>query len=98
LREIVPVKRIVLRDRQTYCGILLDVNGRKPICRLHFNGARKYIGLFDNQKGQRERLAEERVLLEHMDDLYRLADRLKATVIQHDTKPAALKVATNGVA
>src|SRR5689334_3376139 len=79
LREIVPVKRIVLRDRQSYCGILLDDNSRKPICRLHFNGSKKYIGLFDNQKEQRERLTEERILLEHMDDLYRHADRLKAT-------------------
>ena len=92
-----PVKRIILRDRQTYCGILLDDNSRKPICRLHFNGSKKYIGLFDNQKDQRERLAEERVLLEHMDDLYRHAERLKATVIQHDTKLTTSKVAINGV-
>jgi predicted type IV restriction endonuclease len=97
LREIVSVKRIVMRDRQTYCGILLDDNGRKPICRLHFNGARKYIGFFDNQKDQRERLGEERVLLEHMDDLYKYADRLKTTVMQYDAKPAGSKVSTNGV-
>jgi predicted type IV restriction endonuclease len=96
LREIVPVKRVVLRDRQTYCGILLDDNGRKPICRLHFNGSRKYIGFFDNQKDQRERLAEERVLLEHMDDLYKHADRFKATVMQYEARPATSKAAANG--
>lgn len=91
LREAIAVKRIVLRDRQTYCGILLDDNSRKPICRLHFNGAKKYIGLFDNQKEQRDRMQEERVLLEHMDDLYKYADRLKATVAQYDVKPSMAK-------
>lgn len=91
LRETIAVKRIVLRDRQTYCGILLDDNSRKPICRLHFNGTKKYIGFFDNQKEQRERMQEERVLLEHMDDLYKYADRLKATVAQYEVKPPLAK-------
>lgn len=34
LREVVTPKRVVMRDAQSYCAILLDDNNRKPICRL----------------------------------------------------------------
>ena len=98
LREVVPVKRVVLRDRQSYCGILLDDNNRKPICRLHFNGSKKYIGFFDGAREGQNTLKEERILLEHIDDIYHLADRLKGTVTRYEAKPLASKVATNGVA
>src|SRR6202000_1005398 len=37
VRSVVDAKRIVQRDTQSYFGILLDDNNRKPICRLHFN-------------------------------------------------------------
>jgi hypothetical protein len=43
IRTIVDSKRIVARDTQSYFGILLDDNNRKPICRLHFNRTQKYI-------------------------------------------------------
>jgi predicted type IV restriction endonuclease len=92
LREIVPVKRVVLRDVHRYCGILLDDNNRKPICRLHFNGSKKYIGFFDGQRDGRESLKEERVVLEHLDDLYTHADRLKATVAHYEAKPTVQKI------
>ncbi|WP_417761253.1 hypothetical protein [Shewanella sp.] len=36
LRAQFDVKRIVARDTQSYFGILLDDNNRKPLCRLHF--------------------------------------------------------------
>ena len=42
-----------MRDVQSYCGILLDDNNRKPICRLHFNGSKKYVTLFDVEGGER---------------------------------------------
>jgi hypothetical protein len=98
LREIVQVKRVVLRDRQSYCGILLDDNNRKPICRLHFNGSKKYVGFFDGAREGQNALKEERILLEHIDDIYQHAERLKATVVRYEAKPVASKVATNGVA
>lgn len=82
LREDVPVRRIVMRDVQSYCGILLDDNNRKPICRLYFGAANKTIGFFDGDK-------ESRVSLAHMDDLYKHADRLKSTVARHDAAKAA---------
>ncbi len=74
LREVVEAGRVTIRDQQSWCGILLDNNNRKPICRLHFNTAQKYLGLFDQDKH------EERVPITTIDDIYKYADRLKATV------------------
>jgi len=79
LREVTPPKRVALRDVQSYCGILLDDNNRKPICRLHFNSAQKYLSLFDTNK-------EERIPIEGLDDLYKYAERLKAAVSNYDSK------------
>lgn len=50
LRQKGDVSRVHYRDTQSYFGILFDDNNRKPICRLHFNGNKKYIELFDEQK------------------------------------------------
>lgn len=36
VRDIVDVSRVFIRDTKSYCGILLDDNNRKPICRLHY--------------------------------------------------------------
>ncbi|HEX2906166.1 MAG TPA: type I restriction endonuclease [Phototrophicaceae bacterium] len=74
VREVIDVKRVVLRDAQSYCAILIDDNNRKPICRFHFNGSKKYVGFFDEQKH------EERVLIESIDELFNHANRLKTTV------------------
>ena len=79
LREIVPAKRIAIRDVHSYCGILLDNNNRKPICRLHFNSAQKYVSFFDTERG-------ERMAIDEIDDLYKYADRLKATVARQDAE------------
>jgi hypothetical protein len=73
LREVVDPKRVWIRDRKSYCAILLDNTNRKPICRLHFNMPRKQLGLFDEQKH------EERVPIEDVDDIFKYAERLKAT-------------------
>ena len=37
LRDIVDPNRIIHRDTQSYMGILLDDNNRKPLARLHLN-------------------------------------------------------------
>lgn len=52
VRSVVDAKRIVQRDTQSYFGILLDDNNRKPICRLHFNRSQKYLGIFDEEKNE----------------------------------------------
>ena len=59
---------------RSYFGILLDNNNRKPLARLHFNSATKYLGLFDNATK-----TEERVLLKSLDDIYTYRGRLAAT-------------------
>jgi predicted type IV restriction endonuclease len=88
LRDLVDVRRIAMRDVQSYCGILLDDNNRKPICRLHFNGAQKYLGFFDGAKdGQKE----DRQPIEQIDDLYRYAERLRMTVTRYEGKMTAPK-------
>jgi hypothetical protein len=78
LRGVVSSRRIVMRDAQSYCAILLDDNNRKPVCRLRFNNTDNLaLGLFNDKK------EEERVALGDLDDLYNHAERLKATVLFH---------------
>jgi predicted type IV restriction endonuclease len=52
LRDLVDPKRIIHRDTQSYMGILLDDNNRKPLARLHFNRNQKYLGVFDEQRNE----------------------------------------------
>ncbi|MDO9632288.1 MAG: restriction endonuclease, partial [Humidesulfovibrio sp.] len=78
LRRTVDPKRIVMRDAQSYCGVLLDDNNRKPICRLHFNRKQKYIGLFKADK------SEERLPIASADDIYAYTERLKETALAYD--------------
>ncbi|GGP48467.1 hypothetical protein GCM10009347_14580 [Shewanella algicola] len=52
LRQKVDATRIIARDTQSYFGVLLDDNNRKPLCRLHFNAKQKYLGLFDVDKNE----------------------------------------------
>ncbi|OYR20755.1 type I restriction endonuclease [Brucella thiophenivorans] len=69
-RELVAAKRIAMRDAKSYCAVLLDDNNRKPLVRLHFNRATKYIGIFDGD-------SEDRVIIESLDQIYEYADRIK---------------------
>ena len=78
LRKEIDPERIVHRDQQTYFGILLDDNNRKPICRLHFNGSQKYLGLFDNDKN------ENKQAIDSLDEIYNYADELKQAALMYD--------------
>lgn len=73
VRHAVDVKRVVIRDNQSYCGVLLDDNNRKPICRLHFNRSQKYLGVFDQNK------VESRIPIDSVDDIYAHSDALIET-------------------
>jgi predicted type IV restriction endonuclease len=73
----VKVGRITHRDQQSYFGILLDDNNRKPICRLHYNGKKKYVSFFDTGK-------EEKVELQNNSQLYEYASRLVSVVNQYE--------------
>lgn len=75
VRDLLQSKRVVMRDAQSYCAVLLDDNNRKPICRLRFNNSQKLkLGLFNLQK------EEYQVSLESLDDIYTHADQIRATV------------------
>ena len=78
LYGVVDLSRVTIRDRISYCGILLDDNGRKPICRLHFNGPKKYLGTFDAGK------KETRIPIDSVNDIYQYADQLKFTCQTYD--------------
>ncbi|AQY21383.1 type I restriction endonuclease [Riemerella anatipestifer] len=76
LREVLPAERIAQRDTQSYFGVLLDDNNRKPLCRLHLNSATtKYLELFHNGKD-----AGEKVLLNSLEDIYNYKAELQKTV------------------
>lgn len=82
LRPFVDSNRIVHRDAQTYFAILLDDNNRRPICRLHLNGQKKYIGIIDAEK------KEVRNELKSLDDIYQYVDQLKQTVESYSKSSA----------
>ncbi len=80
LSEIVDPNRVTIRDRKSYCGVLLDDNQKKVLCRMRFNSKQKKIGLFDsqerNESGGRK---EDKILLENISEIYQHAERLKNT-------------------
>lgn len=79
LRDVVPSKRVFMRDAQSYCAILFDDNNRKPICRLRFNNPERLVlGLMNGKD-------EEKVVLADLDTLYDYADKLRATVSSYLT-------------
>jgi len=75
LREKIPAERIAFRDTQSYFGILLDDNNRKPICRFHFGASRKLVELFHNGKDSGERMP-----LDSLDDIYNYRKELHHTL------------------
>ena len=73
LVQKIAAERIVHRDTKSYFGILLDDNNRKPLCRLHFNTAQKYLGIIDIDKH------ETRIPIGDLADIYKYADKLLET-------------------
>lgn len=78
LRQKVEVQRVFSRDTQSYFGILLDDNNRKPICRLWFNTKQKYIGIFDESK------TEIRHPIESVDDIFNFSEQLQNTLALYE--------------
>jgi hypothetical protein len=62
---------VTFRDAQSYANIFVDNNNRKLLCRLYFNGKKKYIGMLDDTK------TELRHPIESIDDIYMHAETLK---------------------
>jgi len=75
LREKISSDRIASRDTQSYFGVLLDDNNRKPICRFHFNTTNKYLETFQNGKD-----AGEKKQLNNLDEIYDYRNQLHQTL------------------
>lgn len=64
--RVVDPKRIVMRDAQSYCAVLLDDNNRKTVARLHFNSpTTRYLGTFTGKDEKRERIGEPVDIYKH---------------------------------
>lgn len=72
-RQNISVERVNIRDTKSYCGVLLDDNNRKPICRFHFNGKQYYIGLFNDK-------VEEKIAIDMIDQIYDYSDKILTTI------------------
>jgi hypothetical protein len=83
LAQIVDPQRVVMRDQKSYCSVLLDDSNRKPVCRLWFNGAQKFLGLFDAAK------VETRTPIQELAEIYKYADQLKEVVGRYEPKGAS---------
>lgn len=77
IREVVDLNRITMRDTKGYCGILLDNNNRKPICRLRFNSSNKYIGIISNKE-------EIKTLIADLNEIFNLSEQIKATIAEYE--------------
>lgn len=73
----VAATRIVGRDSKTYFAVLLDDNNRKPVARLWFNRAKRYLSVFDDTK------RETRLPIESPEDIYQYAAQLRSTVANY---------------
>lgn len=79
----VTASRISGRDSKSYFAVLLDNNNRKPVARLWFNRAQKYIGLFDSEKN------ETRFPIDSPQDIYQHANQLRTAVKGYLSKPSS---------
>lgn len=86
LRANISADRIFYRDFQNYFNILLDDTIRKPICRLWFNGEKKFISIFDQDKKERK------IEISGLDDLYSYQQELLATIDSYDNPKKAEKI------
>lgn len=82
--NVVDPNRVYIRDTKSYCGILLDDNNRKPICRLHFNSdSRRFITIFDEN---REAVRQD---ISRLTDLFRHAEAMRQVCASYDTSVPA---------
>jgi len=77
LRNTVDVRRITMRDKKSYCNILLDNNNRKIICRLYFNNSKKYISFIKDKK-------ENKISISDLNDIFQYSENIQASIIEHE--------------
>ena len=83
LHDTIDVRRVTLRDLQSYAAVLLDDKNYKPVCRLWFNGKQRYLGLFDEptQEGPKH---EQKIAIEGVDAIFAHADQIRAAAVSYD--------------
>ena len=82
LSEIIDADRVAIRDRQSYCAILLDDNQNYTICRLYFNDLDNLaIALFDSmQRNKHGGRVYEKVAISNVSEIYGFREKLLKTV------------------
>ncbi|RFZ92867.1 restriction endonuclease [Mucilaginibacter conchicola] len=70
LRQHVDAMRVTYRDALSYFAILLDDNNRKTICRLYFNGVKKYLVVLDEAR------KEVKFEVKSLDEIYQYGEQL----------------------
>ena len=82
LSEIIDADRVAIRDRQSYCAILLDDNHHYPICRLYFNDLDNLaVAFFDSmQKTKKSGRIEEKIAISKISEIYDYKGKLLKTV------------------
>jgi len=78
LRSVVDSNRVSMRDTKSYCGILLDDNNRKPICRFNFNTSNKSLSIFDEHR------KEQKNVISDISEIYDYADNLRNMISFYD--------------
>ncbi len=78
LGEVIDTERVFIRDTRSYCGVLLDNNNRKPICRLHFNrSSRKYLGFLNEDR------TETRYFIDSIDEISSYGGKLRESLARY---------------
>ncbi len=78
LKDTVDLERVFMRDTKSYCGILLDNNNRKSLCRLRFNReSAKRLGVFDEER------REHTHIIDSLEEIRDYADQIRATAIRY---------------
>ena len=78
-QSVVDAERIILRDTKSYCGVLLDNNNRRQLCRFYFVKTQKQIGLFDGSVDKYGAQVVARHALDSLNDIYNHADQIRET-------------------
>ena len=78
--DCVDPERVTMRDRQSYCAILLDNNNRRTICRLRFTSRRRVLALMGEERTSGGSLKEVWHDIETVNDITNYAHQLQERV------------------
>ncbi|MDD6181037.1 MAG: hypothetical protein PUB01_03055 [Desulfovibrionaceae bacterium] len=76
----VNVNNVTIRDKKAHCNILYGDTQRQPLCRLYFNGKRKKVGIFTEDKN------EEIYEIENIEDIMKHTETIRKTALFYENK------------